>query len=169
MERAKRIPETLAWTRDGYCRDQNALGAYRYRTIPASINACGPVAVYNLLHYDAQTAELPEVIAELDALHRLRVPGPTQHRILRRYLERRIPGAQEVHGRAAALAAAAHSRMGVYRYREGQTPHYVAYVRAGGGYRFFNVSDALEDGVLSMERFGAEHLHGGPVKLLYWN
>lgn len=161
-------PEASAWTADGYCKDQDALGAYRYRSIPACHNGCGPVAAYNLRRFSGQDARLADVLAELDALHPLRVPGPTHHRVMRRYLRRYLPDAREARGRDAAVAAASKSRMGVFRYLEQRVPHYVAYVRVSGGFRFFNVCDDLEDAVLPMERFASEHLLGGSVKLIWW-
>ena len=161
-------PEDMAWTADGYLKDQDALSRYTYRTIPACHNGCGPVAAFNLRRFAGQEARLADVLAELDALHPVRLPGPTFHYVMRRYLRAHLPGGREARGREAALRAASRSRMGVYRYLEQRVPHYVAYIRAGDAFRFFNVSDELEDGVLSMERFGAEHLLGGDVKLIYW-
>ncbi len=161
-------PEELAWTQDGYLKDQDALSAYSYRSIPACQNGCGPVAAFNLRRFAGQDVRLADVLAEMDAMHPLRVPGPTHHYVMRRYLRAHLPGSIEARGRSAALEAASGSRMGVYRYLEQLVPHYVAYIRVDGGFRFFNVSDDLEDGVLSMERFGAEHLLGGDVKLICW-
>ena len=163
------VPEAWAWTADGYVRNQDALSAYVYRTIPASVNACGPVAAYNLRRYAGQDAALPDVLAEMDGMHLLRVPGPTFMHVMRRYLRKYLPGWRETRGRAAALAAAERSRMGVFRYHERRVPHFAAYVRArGGAFRFFNVSDDAEDATLTMAEFARGHLLGGSVRLICW-
>lgn len=164
----KTEPEEMAWTADGYIKNQDALPAYTYRTIPTCYNGCGPVAAFNLRRFAGQDARFPDVLAEMDAMHLFHVPGPTEHHVMRRYTAKYLPGAREARGRDASIAAASRSRMGVFRYLEQTVPHYVAYVRAEGGFRFFNVSDDLEDGVLTMERFAAEHLLGGDVKLICW-
>lgn len=161
-------PEACAWTADGYIKNQDGLADYTYRTIPANHNSCGPVAAFDLRRFAGQEPALVEVLSELETLHLLHVPGPTFQYAMRRYLTKHLPGWREVHGRETALAAASGSRMGLFRYLEERVPHYVAYVRADGGFRFFNVSDTLEDEVLPMARFGAEHLRGGPVRLIWW-
>lgn len=153
-----------AFSPDGYITDQDAFEALRYRTIPASINGCGPIAAYNLRHFLGQEAPWRQIFAELDAMHRLRVPGPTLMTVMRRYLNEHIPGLRETVGREEALAAAAQSRAGIFRYREKNEPHFVSYVRAEGElFRFFNVADGLEDCRMTLEQFGAEHLCGGTV------
>lgn len=163
------VSEAEAWTADGYIRDQDALHAYTYRTIPASNNACGPVAVYNLRHHEGHGAAFADILSEMDALHLLCVPGPTLMHVMRKYLARYLPGWREVHGRGAALAAAERSRMGIIRYHEQMVPHFVAYYRlADGTFRFLNVWDGMEDLTLAMQDFGRAHLLGGSVKLLYW-
>ncbi len=163
------IPEAHAWTEDGFLKDQNALGAFTYRSIPASANSCGPVAVYNLLHRAGQSVPFPDVLREMDDMHLLRIPGPTFMHVMRRCLRKRLPGWREVHGRSAALAAAECSRMGVFRYHEQRVPHFVAYYRTESGtFRFFNVNDEREDVCLTMADFAAGHLLGGSVRLLFW-
>ena len=160
--------EARAWTADGYIKDQDALRSCVYRTMPASINGCGPVAAYNLRRRAGQDAAFADVLDELDAMHPFRAPGPTLMRVMRRYLRRYLPGGREARGRRAAVAAAARSEMGVFRYLEQGVPHFVAYFRAPGGFRFFNVSDDTEDAVLPMASFAAAHLRGGSVKLIWW-
>ena len=153
-----------AFSPDGYITDQDAFETLRYRTIPASINGCGPIAAYNLRHFLGQAADWRQIFAEMDAMHRLRVPGPTLMTVMREYLNAHIPGLRETMGREEALAAAAQSRAGIFRYREKQEPHFVSYLRTEeGDFRFFNMADGLEDCRMSMERFGAEHLRGGTV------
>ncbi len=162
-------PEEEAWTADGYVKNQDALGAYTYRSIPANHNSCGPVAAFNLRRRAGQDARIGDVIAELDGMHLLRVPGPTHLPALRRYLRKYLPGWRETAGREACLAAMEHSRMGVVRYHEQRVPHFVAYFRTEDGeFRFFNVSDEREDAVLTAEDFGAGHLRGGSVRLIWW-
>lgn len=161
------LPEALAWTEDGYLKDQDALSAYTYRTIPASINGCGPVAVFDLRRHEGHAVAFADVLAEMDALHPLCIPGPTFMRAMRRYCARHLPGFREVHG--AVLAAAEKSRMGILRYHEEMVPHFVPYFRVGGDrFRFFNVSDGQEDFTATWTEFAAGHFRGGSVKLIYW-
>lgn len=160
--------EAAAWTADGYLKDQDALSAYTYRAIPACHNGCGPVAAFNLRRYAGQDAAFEEVLAEMDGMHLLRVPGPTHMRVMRGYCGKYLPGLREVRGRDAAVAAAEASRMGIFRYLEESVPHFVSYCRSDGGYRFFNVSNGSEDVTLTIAAFAAEHLRGGDVRLLYW-
>lgn len=163
------LPEAEAWTADGYIRNQDALSAHTYRTIPASDNSCGPVAAFDLRRHEGHDVTFPDVLAEMDAMHLLRVPGPTFMHVMRRYFRKYLPGWREARGRAAALDAAEMSRMGVFRYHEQMVPHFVAYYRVeGGAFRFFNVCDGKEDAVMPMADFAAGHLLGGSVKLLYW-
>jgi len=162
-------PEETAWTADGYIKNQDALSAYTYRTIPAGNNSCGPVSAFNLRRRAGQDARIADVLAEMDAMHLLNIPGPTLLSVMRRYLSRYLPGWRQVRGRDAALAAAERSRMGIIRYYEELVPHFVAYFRVGdGAFRFFNVSDDTEDAVLTMAAFGEAHLRGGSVILLCW-
>lgn len=163
------IPESEGWTADGYIRDQDALSAYTYRTIPASGNGCGPVAAFDLRRFAGHDIRFSDVLAEMDGMHLLRVPGPTFLYVMRKYLRKYLPGWREVHGRDACLAAAEKSRMGVFRYHEQKVPHFVAYYRVGdGAFRFFNVCDGAEDTILTMAEFAKEHFLGGSIKLICW-
>ena len=100
----------------------------------------------------------------MDAMHTLRVPGPTLMRVMRGYLGKYVPGYRETAGREVALAAAEESLAGIFRYREGDVPHFICYLRQEDGqFRFFNVDDGLEDCVMPMERFGREHFLRGNV------
>lgn len=162
------IPEAEGWTADGYIRNQEALYAYTYRTIPAGNNACGPVAVFDLRRHEGHEVRFADVLTEMDDLHMLRVPGPTFMYVMRRYLNKYLPGWREVHGRDAALAAAERSRMGIFRYHEQKIPHFVPYFRVDGGFRFLNIWDGMEDLTLTMAEFGKDHLLDNRVKLLWW-
>ena len=149
---------------DGYITDQDCFHSLRYRTMPADINGCGWIAACNLQRFLGQEPDYRDVMAELDGMHRLRVPGPTLMVVMRAYLQKHVPGVRETVGREDALAVAAVSRAGIFRYREGYEPHFVSYIRTEKGlFRFFNVADGLEDSEMSMERFGEEHLRGGTV------
>jgi hypothetical protein len=157
-------PREEAFSPDGYIRDQDGFSDLRYRTIPANINGCGWIAAYNLRRFLGQDVDWTQVMQELDAMHLQRVPGPTLMRVMRAYLARCIPHIQETFGREDALAAAKESRAGIFRYREGSVPHFVSYIRQEDrSFRFFNVTDGLEDCRMSMEQFGREHLRGGAV------
>lgn len=163
------VLESAGWTADGYIKNQDCFSAHTYRTIPASDNSCGPVAVFNLRRREGQDVRFPDVLAEMDDLHLLRVPGPTLMYVMRGCLRKHLPGWHEIHGRSAALAAAERSRMGILRYHEQHVPHFVGYYRVeGAAFRFLNVCDGQEDVVMPMADFGAGHLRGGSVKLIYW-
>lgn len=162
-------PEERGWSADGYIVDQDCFHAYTYRTIPASTNACGAIAAYDLRRFDGQEAEFPAVLAEMDAMHALHIPGPTLLSVMRRYLRRYLPGWREVRGRDAALRAMKCARMCLLRYREQRVPHFVAAVRADEArLRFFNVCDGEEDVRLTPEAFLAAHYDGGPIRLIWW-
>ena len=149
---------------DGYIIDQDCFSSVRYRTIRADYNGCGWVAAYNLRHFLGHTVHWDEVRAEMDAMHCLRVPGPTLMRVMRTYLGRYVPGYQETSGREDALAAAGKSLAGIFRYREGDVPHFICFLRQEDGqFRFFNVDDNLDDCVMAMEQFGREHFLRGNV------
>ena len=148
-----------AWTADGYIMDQDALEGYEYRTIDASRNGCGPIAVYNVLRALGRDADFGAVVKELDGLHRMHRPGPTAMNAMRTYLAIHLPEMREHSGRAEALEAARTCRMGILRYTEEHIPHFVSFLRQeGGGYRFFNVNTGMEDYVCSMEMFFADHV-----------
>lgn len=148
-----------AWSADGYIIDQDGLEGYEYRTINASRNGCGPVAAYNILHGLGRDAEFSAVIEELDGLHRMHRPGPTAMNAMRAYLARHLPEMREHTGRDEALEASRKSRAGILRYTEERIPHFVSFLRQeGGGYRFFNVNEGLEDYVCSMEMFFELHV-----------
>ncbi len=152
---------------DGYITDQDCFSSVRYRTMPASINGCGWIAAFDLLHFLSGEEDWDSVRRALDEGHRIRMPGPTMLPVMRSYLLSQIPELQEVRGREAALAEASRSRAGIFRYREEKTPHFVFYCRRENGFRFMNVADGLEDAVMPMEKFGEEHLKGGLVVLFF--
>ena len=163
------LPEAQGWSHDGYIINQDCFSEYTYRTIPASTNACGPVAALNLLRRAGREASFPEVLEEMDALHLFRVPGPTHMRVMRAFFRRHLPHFHETKGKEASLAAARESAMGVFRYWEQRVPHFVAYYRMEkGSFRFFNVCDGAEDWTDSMERFVRDHMREGSVRLLWW-
>lgn len=169
QERTESLHEADGWTEDGYIRNQDCFYHREYRTLPASGNGCGPVAAFDLRRRAGQDVSFAAVLQEMDAMHRRHAPGPTQMRVMRRYLDTYLPGRHEVWGRRAALAAAERSAMGVFRYLEQKVPHFVAYYRTEDGrFRFFNICDGEEDVLLNMGQFAARHLCGGSVRLLWW-
>ena len=152
------------FSQDGYIIDQDCFHALRYRTIPASINSCGPIAAYNLRRFLGQDPDFSQVLGELEGMHLWNVPGPTLMTVMRPYLQKYVPGIRETVGREEALAAAEKSLAGIFRYRERREPHFASYIRLDDGrFRFFNVADGLEDAAMPMSRFGLEHLLGGTV------
>ena len=157
-------PLDMGFSQDGYIVDQDCFSDYVYRTIPASLNGCGWIAAYNLRRFLGHGVSYDEVRRDMDGMHFLRVPGPTLMCVMRKYLKKYVPEIRETVGRAEALAAARESRAGIFRYREGMEPHFVAYIRQGEGcFRFFNMADGLEDCLMPMERFVQEHCAPGTV------
>ena len=155
------------YSADGYIMDQDCFSSLRYRTMPASINGCGPVAVFNLLRFLGRERPLEEIMGDMDARHYLHAPGPTSMRVMRAVLADLVPEIQEAAGQEAATALAANSRAGIIRYREGREPHFVSYLRQEDGlFRFFNVADGLEDCAMSMERFASGHCASGIMIVL---
>ena len=149
---------------DGYITDQDCFSSVRYRGMRADINGCGWIAAYNLRHALGQEADWDEVRQEMDAMHTLRFPGPTLMRIMRNYLAKYVPDYRETAGREEAAQAAEESFAGIFRYQEGHEPHFISFVRRPDGqFRFCNVTDGLEDSVMSMEEFAAGHLLRGTV------
>ena len=168
-ERAALSAEAEGYTADGYIRDQDCFSAYAYRRMAASENSCGCIAAFNMRRAQGQSPSFSEVTREMDAMHRLPGPGPTHMYVMRRYLDRWLPGWRESRGRRACLTAAKSSGMGIFRYWESHVPHFVSYLRTPeGAFRFFNVCDGAEDHVFSMEEFLSGHCAVGPVRLLWW-
>ena len=162
MSEKKEIHEGIS--HDGYIIDQDCFSSVRYRTMPASINGCGWIAAYNLRHFAGHNVSWDTVRQEMDRLHSLRVPGPTLMRVMREYLGSVLPDYQETVGREDAIMAAKQSRAGIFRYQEGHEPHFISYVRQSDGtFRFFNVSDGLEDFITDMDSFAAAHFRRGVV------
>ena len=149
---------------DGYITDQDCFASVRYRTMRANYNGCGFIAAYNLRHALGHDVDWDTVRREMDAMHELRVPGPTLMRVMREYLGKYVPDYRETVGRDDAIAAAKKSTAGLFRYNEEREPHFICYVRQeDGNFRFFNVNNGLEDTVMSMDTFANGHLLRGTV------
>ena len=127
------MEERKGWSDDGYIVDQDCFAERRYRTMPASINGCGPMAACNLLHYLGRDLPLDTILEDMDRRHMLHAPGPTSVRVMRAFLQERVPETREAAGREAALALAKVSRAGIFRYQEGHVPHFVSYIRRTEG------------------------------------
>ena len=149
---------------DGFITDQDCFSSVRYRTMRADVNGCGWIAAYNLRHALGEELDWNEVCLEMDTMHSLRIPGPTLMRVMREYLTKHVPDFRETVGRDEAVAAAKECFAGVFRYREGHEPHFVSFVRQPDGrFRFFNVTDGLEDAEMTMAEFAGGHLLRGTV------
>ena len=159
------IENNEKFSKDGYIIDQDLFDRnYPYRTMPSAWNGCGWIAAYNLRHALGDPVWFDDVRAEMDAMHRLRIPGPTLMRVMRAYLDKYLPGWKETNGREEAAEAAAKSTAGIFRYTEGGVPHFITFVRQDDGcFRFFNVNDDIIDEVMPMEKFTREHFLGGSV------
>lgn len=151
------------FTDDGYIIDQKRFAGYRYRTMRSDINGCGWIAAYNLLHALGSDIGFDRVRQEMDAMIRLRVPGPTPIRVLRRYLGKSTD-VEVVPGRKRAVQAAEACRAGILRYWEGREPHFVAFLNRGDGtFRFLNVTPGRKQIICPMSRFLEERCRHGSV------
>ena len=149
---------------DGYIIDQDCFSSVRYRTMRADINGCGWIAAYNLRHFLGHDVSWETVLHELDEMHALRIPGPTLMRVMREYLTKHVPDFQETGGKEDAVAVAKESRAGIFRYQEGHEPHFISFIRMEDGrFRFFNVTDGLEDFCADMDTFAQDHFRHGIV------
>ena len=158
---------STGFSADGYIIDQDYFSAYPYRALTSDCNGCGWIAAYDLRRALGQGPDFDAVRKEMDGMFRLRIPGPTTMRVMLRYLTKYVPGFRLFRGRAASLSAAPRSRAGILRYTESGVPHFVAFVRLGDGqYRFFNVSDGLEDYICGMEQFLLTRCTRGTVKAM---
>ena len=159
------IENSEKFSRDGFIIDQDLFtDGYPYRTMPSAWNGCGWIAAYNLRHALGHTVDHDDVRKEMDAMHLLRIPGPTLMRIMRAYLKKYIPDYRETAGKEEATKAAAGSGAGIFRYTEQGVPHFITFVRQQDGtFRFFNVNDDLIDDCMPMETFAEEHFVRGSV------
>lgn len=154
------------FTSDGYIMDQDCFEHLLYRGCTSNINGCGWIAAYNFLHALGFEADYRTVHRDMDDYFPAKIPGPTPVRILRRYLRRwgRYPLSL---GKKQSLAACSRSRMGILRYWEENTPHFVTFVRKEDGlFRFFNVCDGGEELTLSMAGFFRTHCTRGFVRAI---
>lgn len=178
------IENTERFSKDGYIIDQDLFTDCLYRTCTSDYNGCGWIAAYNLRHALGQDVDYDEVRQEMDEMHTERVPGPTLMRVMRPYLEKYVPDYRETVGKDEAAEAASKSRAGIFRYTEGDVPHFITFVRAekrdlencpykpdiqdeaelreaaAAGvdyYRFFNVNDDIIDEIMDMHKFAKEH------------
>lgn len=145
---------------DGYIIDQDLFTDFPYRTSTSNYNGCGWIAAYNLRHAKGQDVCYDDVRKELDEMHTERVPGPTLMRVLRAYLKKYVPDYVETIGKNEATEAAAHSYAGIFRYTEGEVPHFITFVRVDPErplFRFFNVNDDIIDTVIDMYEFCGQH------------
>ena len=135
--------DSRGFSPDGYITDQDFFEDVIYRGIPASDNGCGWIAAYNIRRALGQAPSFEQVLREMDAMHVLRVPGPTTMNVMRAYLRKYVPDMRESCGREAALAAAVRSRMGILRYSEAGIPHFISFLRVEEGFRFGCVKAAV--------------------------
>ena len=154
----------MGFSQDGFIIDQDCFFGVHYRTIPANLNGCGWIAAYNLRKFLGHNVSYDEVRRELDEMHFLRVPGPTLMCVMRKYLRKYVPHYRETVGREQAYAAARASKAGIFRYREGDEPHFVSYIRLDENlFRFFNMADDFEDCEMTMDEFIEQHCAPGTV------
>lgn len=123
------IVNTEKFSTDGYIIDQDLFTDSPYRTCTSDYNGCGWIAAYNLRHALGQDVYYDDVRSEMDEMHEERVPGPTLMRVMRQYLKKYVPQYKETVGKEEATEAAAHARAGIFRYTEGEIPHFIAFVR----------------------------------------
>ena len=146
------------YSADNYIIDQDYFSEYTYRTMPASVNGCGCIAVFNILKYLGQSEDIGDIISEMDSMYRIKCPGPTTMSVMRCVLEDKIPECAEHTGYKEARSAMSHSLCGILRYNEHGMPHFISYIKSGSLYRFFNVDDGLEDFEDTIDNFFSGHI-----------
>lgn len=157
---------TKRFSDDGYIIDQDLFTDVLYRTTLSSYNGCGWIAAYNLRHALGHDVDWDDVRLEMDRMHKVRIPGPTLMRVMRKYLGRYVPDFTETAGKQEAVLLAAQSKAGIFRYREEAIPHFVTFVKVPDSeqtYRFFNVNDEIVDANIDMFLFAREHFISGSV------
>ncbi len=155
------------FTEDGYICDQEQLTDFPYRTVTTDYNGCGWIACYNLRRFLGQEVSAEEVNREMDGMHRLRFPGPTTMRVMRRYLDTYVVNYRETHGRAEIIRAAKQAKAGIFRYYEERVPHFVTFMLTESGrYRFLNVNDDLWDFETTIDEFAEKHFLFGSFTAL---
>lgn len=154
------------FSREGYILDQDQFGHLLYRGMSSAINGCGWIAAYNFLRALGFDLSHETAHRDMDNYFPVKIPGPTPVRILRRYL-RRWGQYPLTPGKTAARKRAEQSLAGILRYREGQEPHFVAFVRERDNlFRFFNVCDGGEELTMSMSDFFRTHCARGFVRVI---
>ena len=143
-----------AMSTDGYLIDQDYTQAYSYRGMSSAYNGCGWIASYNMLHALGSDMSYEQVHQEMDSLFPIKIPGPTPGYKLEKFLHRHVYF-HVSSGREKILKAASRCRAGILFYWEGKEPHYTTFVRIGQSdeFRFFNVTDGLEDCRYTMKGF----------------
>ena len=150
------------FSNDNYIIDQDYFGEYLYRTIKSSRNGCGWIAMYNLKHYLFKENDFDSIRKEMDAMHKIKMPGPTKMSVMRKYFKKYIPNFKEFHGKSQVIEQAKKSEAGIFRYYEEKIPHFVTFVKQNDGlYRFFNVKDGLEDFCTTIDDFASKHFTMG--------
>jgi len=163
------VDESPGWSADGFIVDQDCFSTRRYRTLSADNNSCGPIAAFNLRHACGHDVDFADVLAEMEGMHLLNIPGPTYMRVMRKYMTKHLPGWREAKGREAGFRDAQGCTMAVFRYWQDRVPHFVACVRQQGGrYRFFNVKENMTDHIMTLDDYRRDCCCEGPVDVLYW-
>ena len=146
------------YSNDNYIIDQDFFSSYTYRTMPASVNGCGCIAVFNILKYLRCGEDIGDIISEMDSMYHIKCPGPTTMSVMRAFLGKKIPECLEYTGYKEARKAMTDSVCGILRYNEHGMPHFISYFRTGEGFRFFNVDDGYEDFEDSISSFFRNHV-----------
>ena len=158
------------FSEDKYIICQDYFKDYPYRTVQSSRNGCGWIAAYNLRLALGQDVYFDDVRAEMDEMHKFRVPGPTVMPVMRKYLKKYVINFRETSGKANVITAMKYARAGIIRYYEEGIPHFVTFVRQPGGkFRFFNVNDGMEDFCATVPDFASAHFKRGSYSVFTVN
>lgn len=149
------------YSNDNYITDQDYFSEFIYRGCSANYNGCGPIAVYNLMHYSSLDISLDKIISEMNDMYLFKIPGPTSMKVLKKYLEKYFNTVTEYHCKLTCIEKMCSVSSGIIRYNETGVPHLVFFYKVKDeAYRFFNVNDGLEDCILSIEDFSKRILPG---------
>lgn len=156
-----------AFSSDGYIIDQSRFRDIKYGVYPSSVNGCGWMAAFNILH-SLSGEETPEDVFE-GVLSILPYQGSmgTPTATMLEYLRSRGLTVHVIRGKNNILAETDSLERGILRYREILGDHYVAFIREDDlRFRFFNAEEGREKHLLPLDIFFAKYIHFPGTKLI---
>jgi len=148
------MTEKALLSADGYFIRQEGAEAYPYGAHSSDDNGCGWIAVYNLLHALGRDITPEDVNREMAEKLTFHGHLGTTMRVMTEALTAHGLQFSLGRGRREALRLGSASDLGILRYWEGLTAHFVCYLRQGdGSCRFLNVNEDLEELIVPLAVF----------------